>query len=54
MIDKNDSIEKLTDDLFVCHKLNTPTEREVLREMVEAVLVGELCARMAEKMGGVN
>jgi hypothetical protein len=50
----DDPIERLTKELFIYHKLTTETERQVLREMVTAVFMDEICNLIAARMGGVN
>lgn len=50
----DDPIERLTEELFIYHKLTTETEKQVLREMVRAVFMDEICNQIAAKMGGIN
>jgi hypothetical protein len=50
----SDPIARLTDELFAFHKLTTAQEKEVLREMVRAAFMDEICNAIAARMGGVN
>lgn len=50
----DDPIEQLTNELFIYHKLKTAAERQVLREMVAAAFMDEICNLVATRMGGLN